>query len=111
MKEAKIRVADNENEIIHCAQYAYELDDMTGIRDPRYMVCEKLRSKIHIASMPAAKLKNLKACFAKCHLNVTSFVVSPYASSIAALDRDELDLGVLVLDMGACSTDFSIFWG
>ena len=46
----------------------------------------------------------------RCHLKAESFVVSPYASGLACLVEDEMDLGATVVDMGGGTTTIAIFF-
>src|SRR5262249_4336489 len=46
----------------------------------------------------------------RCHLEVAGLVVSPYASGLAALVDDEIDLGVTVIDMGGGTTTIGVFF-
>jgi len=55
-------------------------------------------------------VRNLSTCIERCHLDPVGFVVSPYASGLAVLVEDEMDLGVTVIDMGGGTTTIAVFY-
>lgn len=97
-------------EVIHRIPLSYHVDSMRGIRDPRGMFGSVLGTSVHLITTNAGPLRNFLACIERCHLEVTDFVVAPYASGLASLVEDELDLGVTLVDMGAGSTSIGIFY-
>ena len=55
-------------------------------------------------------MRNLLNCVQRCHLDVAGIVVSPYASGLACLAEDEMELGVTVVDMGGGTTSIAVFF-
>ena len=49
---------------------------------------------------PTNLIRNLDHCIGRCHLDVTGYVSSAYASGLSTLVEDELELGTTVIDMG-----------
>ena len=49
------------------------------------------------------------ACVERAHLQLEGVVAAPYASALAALEDDEMDLGAICIDMGGGSTSVSVF--
>ena len=96
--------------IIHTIPVRYDIDAAKGIRDPRGMFGDILRANVFILGANHRCLRNIAACIERCHLDVSGFVLSNYASGLSVLVEDELDLGVTVIDMGAGSTAVSIFY-
>jgi cell division protein FtsA len=96
--------------VIHTIPITYEIDEIAGIRDPRGMFGELLKAKIHMLFANKTPLRNLTACVERAHLDVTNFVTSIYASGLATLVEDELDLGVTLIDMGAGTSSVGIFY-
>ena len=96
-------------EIIHYFPIEFTLDDSDAIMDPVGMFGQSLGCRLHIVSANSAMLINLANCLSKCHVEISSFVLSSYASGISSLTEDEKDLGAVAIDLGARSTSFSIF--
>lgn len=98
-----------ENEVIHAIPVTYSLDGNRGIRDPRGMFGDRLGVQLNIVTAHAGPLRNLSTSIARCHLDIEGMAVSPYASGLACLVEDEIDLGVTCIDMGGGVTTIAVF--
>ncbi|MEJ8571845.1 cell division protein FtsA [Microbaculum marinum] len=98
-----------ERVVLHSLPIAFSLDENGGIRDPRGMVGRQLGIDMHLVTAQAAPVRNLVLCVERSHLTVESVVASPYASGLAALSGDELELGSACIDMGGGTTTFGVF--
>ncbi len=110
IQQAVGSVQKHQAVVIHNIPLNYDIDGVPGIRDPRGMFGELLKAKIHLMLCPRTPLRNLSACVERSHLDVSGFVSSVYASGMATLVDDELDLGVTLIDMGAGSTTIGLFF-
>ena len=99
----------SDRELIHCIPVGYSIDGSRGIRDPRGMFGDKLGVRMHLVTAGSGAYRNLMTCIAGCHLNIEEVVVSPFASGLACLVEDEMDLGVTIVDMGAGTTTIAVF--
>jgi cell division protein FtsA len=97
--------------VLHALPVGYALDGVKGIRDPRGMVARQFGVDMNVVTADATVAKNLMLAVERCHLNVEAMVASPYASGLAVLTDDELDLGAAVVEMGAGTTTISIYSG
>lgn len=95
--------------VLHSLPIAFTLDETGGIRDPRGMVGRQLGIDMHLVTAQAAPVRNLVLCVERSHLNVDAVVASPYASGLAALSSDELELGSACIDLGGGTTTFGVF--
>lgn len=98
----------NNREILHLIPLQYRLDDSASVANPRYMSGEKLYARFHIVSTSQTTIKNIENCFKRCQLSVSSYVVEPYASGLSCLSENEMNLGVMTIDIGYNSTSFAI---
>ena len=98
-----------ENEVIHAIPVSYSLDGNRGIKDPRGMFGDRLGVQLHVVTAHSGPLRNLQTCVARSHLDIEGMAVSPYASGLACLVEDELDLGVTCIDMGGGTTTIAVF--
>jgi cell division protein FtsA len=64
---------------------------------------------MHVLTAERAALKNLELCINRAHLSVEGIVATPYASGLAALVDDEVELGCAAIDMGGGTTTISVF--
>jgi cell division protein FtsA len=98
-----------EREVVHSLPVAFSLDAERGMRDPRGMVGDTLGVDMHVLTGDAAPLRNLELCINRSHLSVERMVATPYASGLAALVDDELEMGAACIDMGGGTTTISVF--
>ncbi len=97
-------------DVLHAIPTNYSIDGSRGVRDPRGMFGERLGVDVHMVSGQRGPLRNLELCIERCHLSVAGIAVSSYASGLASLVEDEMDLGVAVIDMGGGTTSFAVFF-
>lgn len=95
---------------IHSIPTGYRIDGNRGIRDPRGMFGDQLGVSIHFVTAATSAVRNLTTCVRRCHLDVASYVVAPYASGLSALTEDELELGATLVDMGGGTTSIAVFY-
>ena len=109
----RLQVSDEEPErdILHAVPIDYALDGAPGIRDPRGMYAESLRVRLHMVSVANGSLRNLLSCVSHCDLQIAAPVAAAYASGLACLVSDEIDLGVTCIDIGGGTTKLAIFSG
>ncbi|HEY0835176.1 MAG TPA: cell division protein FtsA [Azospirillum sp.] len=99
-----------DQQLIHAIPVGFAVDGNRGIRDPRGMYADRLGVQVHVITASAGAMRNLQTCVARCHLDIESMVVSPYASGLACLVEDEMELGVACIDMGGGTTTISVFF-
>src|SRR5574337_571477 len=69
----------------------------------------RLEVRVHIVTGAGSAAENILKCVRRCGLEVERLVLNPSASAAAVLSDDEKSLGVAVVDIGAGTTDVSIF--
>ncbi len=97
-------------ELLHTIPVSYALDGQKGIRDPLGMTGGSLHAQMHLIAAGFGPVRTLATAIARCHLDVEQIVAAPYASGLACLVEDEMDLGSLVIDMGAGTTSYAVFF-
>ncbi len=106
---AKAVSLPSSREIIHVLPRNYIVDGQEGIKDPVGMTGIRLEVDTHIISSNATSLRNLEKAFSQVGIDVDGIVFSGYASSLAVLTDTEKELGVILVDIGAGTTDISIY--
>jgi len=99
-----------DRDLLHCIPVGYRIDSTRGIRDPRGMFADQLGVDMHIVTARAAAMRNITTCVQRCHLDIEAAVAAPYASGLACLVEDEVDLGVAIVDMGGGTTTIAVFY-
>ena len=64
---------------------------------------------MHIIMCNSQQVHNIQKCVQKADLSLQDIVPNLLASSMAVMDKDESELGCMVLDMGAGTTDIALF--
>jgi cell division protein FtsA len=95
--------------VLHSLPTGFSLDGERGIRDPLGMYGDLLGVDMHVVTAERAALRNLELCINRAHLSVEGIVATPYASGLAALVDDEVELGCAAIDMGGGTTTISVF--
>ncbi len=98
-----------EREVVHSLPVAFSLDAEGGVRDPRGMIGDALGVDMHVLTGDSAPMRNLELAINRSHLSVERMVATPYASGLAALVDDELEMGAACIDMGGGTTTISVF--
>ncbi|MDO6963505.1 cell division protein FtsA [Rhizobium alvei] len=99
----------NERAVLHSLPTGFSLDGERGISDPLGMFGEALGVDMHVLTAERLAVKNIELCVNRAHLSVEGMVATPYASGLAALVDDELELGCAAIDMGGGTTTISVF--
>jgi len=95
--------------VLHSLTTGFSLDGDHGVSHPLGMYGDELAVDMHILTAERAPLKNLELCINRAHLSVEGMVATPYASGLASLVDDELEMGCAAVDLGAGTTTISVF--
>ena len=110
LEAAKAVAIPADQRILHAIPRDYVLDDsQEGIRNPVGMTGVRLEVHAHLVVCAQSAAANITKCVQKCGLQVDDLVLSSLASSTAVLTPDERELGVVLVDMGAGTTDIAVF--
>jgi cell division protein FtsA len=106
---AKAISIPSTKDIIHVLPRNYIVDGQEGIKDPVGMSGVRLEVDTHIITANGVSVRNLEKAFSEVGVDVNSFVFNGYASSLAVLSDTEKELGVVLVDIGAGTTDIAIY--
>ncbi|MBI2442557.1 MAG: cell division protein FtsA [Candidatus Levybacteria bacterium] len=106
---AKAVSLPSTKEIIHVLPRNYTVDGQEGIKDPIGMTGVRLEVDTHIITANSIAVRNLEKAFSEVGVDVDSFVFNGYASSFSVLSDTEKELGVILIDIGAGTTDIQIY--
>lgn len=106
---AKAISLPSTREILHVLPRNYIVDGQEGIKDPVGMTGVRLEVDTHIITANSVSIRNLDKAFSEVGVDVSSYVFNGLASSLAVLTDTEKELGVVLVDIGAGTTDISIY--
>jgi cell division protein FtsA len=104
-----VKISENQR-VIHVLPQEYMVDDHTGIQNPLGMTGVRLVTNVHIVTADIGAVHNLVTCCNKAGLEVADLVLESIASAKAVLTQDEMDLGVVLVDIGGGTTDIAVFY-
>jgi cell division protein FtsA len=94
--------------ILHVTPSFFVVDGQR-VRDPRGMFGKRLGVAITVVTAPTPQWRNIVLCVERAMYTISGSVAAPFAAALGALAEDDLDLGALVVDMGARSTTAALF--
>jgi cell division protein FtsA len=100
-----------DQEIIHVISQEFMVDDQDGIQYPLGMTGVRLEADVHIVTGQVAAVQNIIKCCTRAGLEVCDVVLESIASAEAVLTREEMELGIGLLDIGGGTSDLAIFSG
>jgi len=106
---AKAIALPADQRILHVLAQEYLIDEQDGIRMPIGMSGTRLEARVHVVTAANAVVQNITKCMQRCSLEVDELILQPLAASLAVLSEDEKELGVVLIDMGAGTTDLAIW--
>ncbi|WP_027414501.1 cell division protein FtsA [Aneurinibacillus terranovensis] len=109
MKAAQVVAIPPEREIIDVVPIQFIVDGLGEISDPRGMIGVRLEMDGTIITGSKTVIHNLVRCIERAGLSIAGMFLMPLAASEIALTKDEKNLGVVLLDIGAGSTTVSVF--
>ena len=92
-------------QILHTLPIDFILDSRGGIKDPVGMDGVRLQAEVLLLLGQASVLENTAKVVSKAGLTVEGLVFSPLAAAMAALQEAEREEGVVLIDIGAGTTE------
>lgn len=95
--------------LIDLKAITYRVDGVPGQRDPIGVSGRSLSADLVAVTADEAPLLNLMHVIGRADLDTAHLVAGPYASGLAATTEEERAAGVLCVDLGAGTTQLSLF--
>ena len=102
-------MVSSDRYVLHNIERGYFIDDSPLIRNPIGMIGKSIDAKTHVIHVRNFNLSQLDYCFKEDLGIETNPVFDGYASATYNLSRDEKELGVIFVDIGADKTNLIIF--
>jgi cell division protein FtsA len=98
-----------ELELLHVIPRQFVVDGQDGIHDPLGMTAQRLEANVHIVTGARTHDQNVLTAVNKAGIAVQELVLEQLAAAEAVLTQDEREMGVLLMDLGAGTTDYAVF--
>jgi len=109
IEAAKAVVIPTDRQILEVIPQNFKVDDQKGIRNPLDMIGVRLESEVHIITCSVTGAQNLVKCVNRAGFRVNELILQTLAAGRAVLTQDEMDLGVVLLDLGGGTTDALVY--
>jgi cell division protein FtsA len=96
-------------EVVHIIPIGYDVDGMSGVRNPVGLHGRQVQVEAHVVLGDAATLKNTVKAVEANRISVKSLVLQSLASAEATLTGDEREMGSVLADIGGGTTDVIIY--
>ena len=98
-----------EQMVFQVIPHHFTLDGQTGIKDPKGMSGVKLEAGVHVVTGSIATTQNIIKCLNRSDLEFEELVLGGIASAEATLSQEEIELGVVLIDIGGGTTDIVVY--
>ena len=98
-----------DQQILHVIPQEFVVDGQDGISDPVGMSGMRMEAEVHIITGLVSAAKNIYRCVERAGYQVADIILEPLASSYSALDAEEKEAGVVLVDIGGGTIDVAIF--
>ena len=109
VEAARITPNKPNREILHIVPEMFIIDGQEEIKDPTGMTGIRLEVKSHVISSSTNAIKSLTRAVDQAGLQISELVFSPIALAKILLSKRQMDIGVMLVDIGACTTSFAVF--
>lgn len=99
----------HNREVLHVIPREFIVDGERGLKNTVGMSGVRLEAETILVQVSSPQLRSLERSLAQGGLTADQFVVSGLAAGESALSEKQKELGVLLLDIGAGTTDIAVF--
>jgi cell division protein FtsA len=111
VKNAKAINLPQDNTVLHAIRQHFFVDGQDGVKDPVGMLGARLEVDVHVVHGHLNRLQNAIRVVKGMQLDVEEVVFNGLAASLAVLSPEQKELGALVIDLGAGTTDYVVYSG
>lgn len=109
VEAAKINPSKPNREVLHVIPQGFIIDGQEEIKDPTGMTGIRLEVISSVISASTNAVKSLDRAIDQSGLHILELVFSPIATSKMLLSKRQMDIGVILVDIGASSTSYGVF--
>jgi cell division protein FtsA len=96
-------------EVLEVIPHAYKLDGQDNIKNPIGMTGTRLEIDAHVVSVLAPHLDNLQKATESAKVTPNSIIVAGVATARAVLTEQQLENGVVLIDIGGATTNIAVY--
>lgn len=109
VRNAKAVNLPAENYVVHAIRQHFTVDGQSGIQNPVGMLGARVEVDVHVVHGNLNRIRNSIRTVKSLQLEVEEVVFGGLASSLSVLNNTQKELGALVIDMGAGTTQYVVY--
>ena len=109
MLQGSFPKVEQGQQVLHVIPMGYTVDGLSGVRNPLGLAGKLIEVETHVVMGESVVLQNTVKAVESKDTFVKSLVLQGIASAEATLTGDEREMGVVLLDIGAGTTDLVIY--
>jgi cell division protein FtsA len=109
IKNAKAINLPADHSVVHAVRQLFQIDGQTGITNPVGMFGARVEVDVHVVHGHVNRMQNPIRAVKSLQLDVDEIVFTGLASSLALLTTEQKELGALVIDIGAGTTEYVVY--
>lgn len=110
IESARAIVIPLGKQTLHVIPQEYKIDELPGYKEPVGSLGVRLDVSVYIVTASTTACSNLDLCVKRAGLNLDGVMLKTLAASIATLHEEEMELGSILIDLGADSTDVMVIF-
>ncbi|MBN1591931.1 MAG: cell division protein FtsA [Candidatus Coatesbacteria bacterium] len=110
LEDAKSVTMRSDEKMLHTILQDFSVDDQLYIKNPRGKTGERLTANMKVVLASQKAVNDLERALREAHLTPKFVVLQALASARACLEPDELENGVLLIDLGMGTSDAIIYF-
>jgi cell division protein FtsA len=111
-RDAKTKISiPADFEVLHEQLQYFLLDGENEVIDPNGMTADKLSASLYLILTPSAVISNVRNALANADIqSIEGMALQQFASGCGVLSPDEMELGVVHINMGGGTTSISVIY-
>ncbi len=97
-----------DRKMLHVITQEYIVDNVRGIKDPLHRLGVCLESAVHIITASKNTIQNIATCIDRAGYHMDHVFLKTLAATHAVASEDEMELGSIIIDLGAGTTDILV---
>src|SRR6201984_2721455 len=98
-----------EDCILHTIIQHYYVDGQDGVLNPVGLLGKKLEADFHIVYGIRPRIQNAIRCVKELELEPADVIINSFATAQAIMEKNQKQLGAIVVDIGGATTDFVVY--
>ena len=98
-----------DRELLHAIPQDYIVDHHPGIKDPLGMMGTRLEAELYLVTCSSSAADSIRKSVQRAGYRVQELVLESLAAARSVLTEDEKEVGVAMVEIGACTTNLAAY--